>query len=94
MYTYNYWMKRTKDLDFENSPLQKPCRFWLSTNPSGSKDVTRMLNTLMALQAPLELSREEAASVFFCVNQTMLGPLVPTASHSAITKLTSRMRGI
>lgn len=60
-------MKRTKDLDFEKSLLEKPCRFRLSTNPAGTKDVTRLLTKLMTLQAPLELPREETASVFLAL---------------------------
>lgn len=35
----------------------------------------------MTLQAPLQLSREEIASIFW-VNQTLIRPLVPVLNHS------------
>lgn len=55
--------------------------------------MTRLLNKLMTLKAPLELPREEAASTFFGLIRPCLDQWSQIQITGAITKLTSRMVG-
>lgn len=52
-------------MNTQKSPLEKFWRFQLNAHATGTKDLSRLLNKLRTLQAPLELSREETASMFF-----------------------------
>lgn len=53
-----------KDLTLRKDHLKNSAGSWLNASSTGAKDVTRQLNKLMTLQAPLQLSREEIASSF------------------------------
>lgn len=82
----NCRLKRAKDLTLKKVHLK-------NANSTGTKDMTRLLNKLMTLKAPLELPREETASTFFGLIRPCLDQWSQLQITGAITKLTSRMVG-